>query len=508
MIKNKIVRDTVLLTAMQLFLDTSALLLNVFITRSLGTSAMGVLTLTGSFLGLAGMLSNGNAFLCTSRLVSEELGKPAGSPGGVLAHGIKLCLLLSTAVSAAVIVFAEPISRRFFSGGEMARWIKVLPLSLIAGAVSACFKGYFNACRRAGISAAGDICEFIVRSAVIVSATLAADSSSEGTVCGIMIGSIVAGNIFSLGFCLIAYTRTRIKGTGSCTLNFRRYAAFAFPIMGGSVLTAVLSSTNDALIPICLRQNGDSAAEALSRFGVFEAIVIPTIFFPSVVLCSLSGIVVSESARAAAAGDSRRIKSLTERLTGRTFEYAVFAAAVLMRFGRPIGELLGGGELAGKMITVIAPVVPFIYMEIILESLIKGTGRQAFSSLNYLAEYIIRISAVLIFVPHLGFYGIVVSYYASNAAGNISRYIFLMRKTGMSFRPIRQFGAPAAYVFMTMCAAELPFRLTGTGPSGLPSMAAFTVIWMCLYAAVIMLLGSIRAIIPSGRPKFVQIAQK
>ena len=31
-------------------------------------------------------------------------------------------------------------------------------------------------------------------------------------------------------------------------------------------------------------------------------------------------------------------------------------------------------------------------------------GKQAFSSLNCLAEYIVRISAVLIFVPRLGFY--------------------------------------------------------------------------------------------------------
>ena len=46
-------------------------------------------------------------------------------------------------------------------------------------------------------------------------------------------------------------------------------------------------------------------------------------------------------------------------------------------------------------------------------------GLQGFSSVNYLAEYVIRIAAVLILVPVIGFWGIAVSYYASNIFGNI-----------------------------------------------------------------------------------------
>ena len=214
LIKNRLIRDTILLTLMQLFLDTASLLLNVFITKQLGAEAIGILTLMGSFLGLAGILSNGNAFLCTSRLVSEEMGKTNSNPDRILTHGIKLCLMLSTSVSVILFVFAEPLSNKFFSGARMETAIKFMPLALVSGAVSACFKGYFNASRKASVSAIGDIIEFIIKSVVIIVMTLSATNPDENTVCRIMIAGIIAGNVFSLVYCLIVFARSHKKSTG------------------------------------------------------------------------------------------------------------------------------------------------------------------------------------------------------------------------------------------------------------------------------------------------------
>lgn len=484
MMKNRIIRDTILLTIMQLILDSSAIFLNGFITRQLGASAIGIFSLMGSFLGLAGIVSNGNAFLCTSRLISEELGKKGGNPNRVLFHGIRLCIMLSLGVSIALTIFARPIGVKFFGGSDGAMFLRFMPAALITGAVSSCFKGYFNACRKASSAAFSDILEFIVKSAAIVIMTLISDDNSESTVCRIMITSVIAGNVTSLVLMFGLYAKKRIKCTEKGTLTFRRYAAFAFPIMGGGILTSILSSTNDALVPICLKQYGDSTEQALALFGIFEAIVIPTLFFPSVVLCSLSGIIVTESARASASGNRERLRSITSRLIRYTMTYGVFAAAVLIRFGRPIGELLGGGEAGGNMISAIAPVVPFIYMEIVLEAMIKGMGLQAFSSMNYLAEYVIRISIVLIAVSHLGFWGIALSYYASNIFGNISRLVRLLRHTGVRFRPFSMAISPIMYTFLTMSAADILYRLLDIRAEKVVSIAGYIVIWLLLYGGV------------------------
>lgn len=440
-IKNKIIKDTIMLAVMQIFLDFSAIFLNSFITRCLGASAVGIFSLMGSFLGLAGILASGNAFLCTSRLVAEESGRTNGNPHRVLFHGIKMCIFLSVTTSFLVVFFSENLAVRFF-GTESAESVifamRLMPVALISGSVSACFKGYFNACRKATVSAIGDILEFLVKSVIIIAMALSGSFSA----CQIMIVSIISGNITSLLYMLFLFAKEKNTGFshhGAGTINFRQYVKLAFPIMFGGLLTSALSSTNDALVPICLRQSGDSQEQAFALFGVFEAIVIPAIFFPSVIPCSLSGIVVTETARASAKKNNERIKSMTAKLIQYTLIYATFSGAFLFMFGGQIGDMLGGGDIAGQMISAIAPVVPFIYLEIVLEAIIKGLGLQGFSSLNYLAEYVIRISAVLILVPKMDFTGIIISYYASNIFGNTARLFKVIRYTKTSFRDFPMF---------------------------------------------------------------------
>ena len=507
-IKSKIVRDTALLTIMQLILDMLALMLNVFITKQIGSSAIGILSLMGSFLGLAGIVSNGNAFICTSRLVSEEIGKPIGDPNAILLYGVRLCLILSMTVSAVILIFANGISQRFFSGANMITAIRFMPIALVSGAVSACIKGYFNARRNAAVAAVSDIVDFVIKCGVIVAFSLFRGVTGEEAACAIMISGIIAGNCASMVYLIISYICMHKKYRSKCSITFREYVEYTMPIMGGGILTAVLSSTNDALIPICLRMYGDSAGGALGKFGIFEAIVIPTLFFPSVVLCSISGIVVSEVARASAGGKKQRIKYITERLNACTLMFSVFTAAVIMRFGNMIGEKLGGGDLAGLIITMIAPVIPFIYMEIVLEAIIKGMGLQSFSSVNYLLEYIIRIAIVVVLIPRIGFFGIVVSYYVSNIFGNSMRFVKVIKVTGARTALCGTLIFSIILAFGSMSIVELFFRLTNTKIESSVDMLFFGIIWGGAYFVIFSALGKVKLFSKCGEEVFVETVQQ
>ncbi|MBR7040088.1 MAG: oligosaccharide flippase family protein [Oscillospiraceae bacterium] len=472
--RRNILRDTLLLTAIQMLLDGLSLLLNVVLTARLGTEAIGLLTLTGSFFRLAAMIAGGNVFLCVSRFVSEELGKRERDPGGMLRQCLGVSLVLSAVVSGLLVVGAPLCSRWALQTDGLDAPVRRIALFLPMVTAAGCLKGWYNACCRAGTCAAADGIEFAVHAAWML---VTASPGDPETVCMTAVHATAAGLGAQLLFLLCGLPRCRQPRTGAPSLTLGAYLRLAVPVMAGSALTAGLSAANDALVPMTLRQAGSSAAEAFSQFGIFEAIILPTLFFPSTILCSLAGILVTETARARGAGEEGRIRALTEKTLRQTIVFSVFVTMLLLLFGDELGILLGGGETAGRMIVWLAPVVPFIYLEIVLESIIKGLGAQGFSSVNYLCEYVIRITVVLICIPLMGFWGIVLSYYASNVCGNTARIVLVLRRTGIRLDVVRMLGIPLFSAVLGAVCASAAFTLLRTSPGA-------TAAAMVLYAAL------------------------
>ncbi len=490
--QRNIMKDTILLTIIQMALDGIALLLNAFLTRSLGSAAIGVLSLTGSFFSLSATIASGNVFLCTSRFLSEELGKPHASPRRILRYCMGVGLVLSLGTAAVILLFAPFFSETCLHDAALSAPIRLMAVSLPLLTITACMRGCFNACCNAAVCAISDAIGFLVRCVLMVLIVWCITPITSVAICTMTALCTIAGSLASLICLLLAFRKHRIPDTGTASLSLRQYLTLAIPVMTGSILTSFLSAANDALVPLTLRQAGNSASEALSQFGIFEAIVIPTLFFPSTILCSLSSILVTETARERAACNRIRITELSEKVLRQTLVFALFVTTILLLFGQEIGEALGGGDTAGRMISLLAPVIPFIYLEIVLESIIKGIGAQAFSSLNYLVEYIIRISAVLICVPLCGFYGIVISYYASNICGNLARICMVIRRTDLRPRPECLLGIPLFACVLAVQLVQAVFALLGLEMhGGIREICLFTGICGLVYLTVQRLLFSL-----------------
>ena len=128
--KRNILKDTILLTVIQMMLDGIGLLLNAFMTKHLGAEAIGVLTLTGSFFRLASMIASGNVFLCASRFISEELGKEYRNPKKVLGYCLKVSLFLSIIVSLLMSLTAPWCSVQFLKSSDLMNPIRLMAVSL------------------------------------------------------------------------------------------------------------------------------------------------------------------------------------------------------------------------------------------------------------------------------------------------------------------------------------------------------------------------------------------
>ena len=464
MIKNKIVKDTFFLTAVELVMQGMALILNIFITRSLGSDTIGIISLVGSFFMFVTIISSGNVYLSTSRFISEEIGKSCGDPEKVFRYGVTSSLFMSVISGTVVFCISDFISRDILDTPELSFAVKMLAVILPVCSLNSCLKGYFSAFRSVYIPSFASVAEFLVKSVSIALLTEFMITTGRMSVYTALAVSICAGQAAGFLFLFIPYLKMHKKNSGGCTISFRFFLVSSVPIFLNSLVTSVLSSANDALVPITLKQYGNSTSEAFSQFGIFEAIVIPALFFPSSILCSLSGILVPEIARERGADNLEGSRTLINKVLKQTFGFSVMTAMIFLCFGDEIGFLMSGEHFAGRVIAILSPAVPFIYLEIILEGILRGMGKHVFSSVNYLAEYTIRISVLLVCVPLFGFYGIVASYLASNIIGNISRLIMIIRVTGLRFNFTENVAVP---VISGLISAELisiaekllPFRI-------------------------------------------------
>lgn len=435
---NKMAKDTFRLTFVSLVLQGLGIFLNSLISSKLGTASVGIMTLIFTLFGFIMVLANGNIFISTSRLVSEETGFGNRNYTVIMQYSVGFSLALSCFFMIVSFIFAEKISE--LSGGkiDLSAPIRIIALSLPFAAVGSCIKGYFNAVRKVNIPCLGDMIEFSAKWIfLLISVIFLIDQGFDIYI--LIAASILIGEFVSFIFYLIKYISERkIFSVVLCIKpkldTFRKYLKLSLPILASGYVQMILSTANDVLVPIALVRFNESADRAMSEYGMFEAMIIPTVFFPSVILNALSNVLMPEIARANSSHNKERVKSLVSKALTSSFIYSFFIGGLFLCVGRSIGDVICSSDsLVGETLVKMFPVIPFIYLEIVLECILKGLGKQNFSTFNSLCEYVIRIICVVVFVHFYGFAGVLISYYASNIYSNIVRIAVVCRSTGIRF---------------------------------------------------------------------------
>lgn len=445
--EKKIAADAVKMTLLSLAMQTAGMVFNAAVSARTGTAAVGLMSLTFSVFSFIMVLANGNILLSTSRFVSEARGAGRENFSGLMRYCLGFSFLLSCGFTLLSLCLSGVIGERLLGSEEMGNAVRIIALSLPFAAAGSCIKGYFHGIRRVEIPMRGDLIEFAAKWTALFAGLLVSGGGKGFYIC--VSGGILAGEFISF----LYYSRV-------FTVERRRYLTFknpavtlptdtpsgylkaSLPILLSGYVQMLLSTANELLVPAALLKFSGNADTALAGYGCFEAMIMPALFFPSAVLTSLSGIIVPEAALANRSPDPecrrQRLRCLTAGAFDKGFSYSFFIALLFLAAGKPLGELLCPSDpTVGSSLVILAPVVPFIYLEIILEGLLKGCGRQNFSTVNSLAEYAVRIICVIVFAGKYGFPGVLVSYYASNIISNLVRIRVMCREADLRFSVTR-----------------------------------------------------------------------
>ena len=141
---------------------------------------------------------------------------------------------------------------------------------------------------------------------------------------------------------------------------------------------------------------------------------LPLIFFPFSVLAALSGLLMPEITRAHTARDTAALRRLVRLAMGLTGGFSLLVGAALVLFGKDAAILLYHDAQAGRYVQVLGFVAPFMYLESMVDAILKGMGEQLATFRYSVLDSILRIAGILWLMPQYGMPGFLAVMTASN----------------------------------------------------------------------------------------------
>lgn len=408
-------KNGVMLAIVALTMRGVSLLFNSYITEKVGAEGMGLLSLTMSVYAFAVTFATSGIALAVTRLVAAALGRGEGARAKrVLRAAVLYALVFGGIASLGLYFGSDLIAARMLCDLRTRASLRLLSVSLVPIALSSVYSGYFVAVRRVGHNAVTQVFEQAVRIFLtMLGLYLCAEGEVEGA-CLALVGGSSLAELFSFFLLFLQAKIDRGRHPlkhGDTGGEGRSVLGFALPCAVSAYARSGLVTLEHLLIPVALSLGGIARGEALASYAALHSMALPILLFPTAILSSFSGLLVPECAELDGRGERQRVSRIATRAVEMTFFFSVAAALLLFLGSGELGMLLYDNESVGRYIRLLAPLVPIMYLDSVVDAHLKGLGYQVYSMGVNIADAAISVLAVLLLLPPLGADGYVLVIY-------------------------------------------------------------------------------------------------
>lgn len=409
--EQNLVTSTLLLTITSLLTRTLGMISSIYLSKTLGADGIGIYELVMTIYMTAVIFSSAGLSVTVSRMVAEALGKKTIQSNASYPHeqaimrsAFTFAITISLTIATLLFIFAPKLTALLIHDVSATTGLRFLALSLPATACSSCFKGYFYATKKTAFPASADILEQIVK--VILVIVLVRHYAPYGTALAyraIGIGLTISECV-SFTYLFSLYTMQQRKQVKSHQKGFPiiDLLKILLPIACISYLSYLLSSVENTLIPTGLEKYGANYTESMSLFGMLHGMVFPILLFPSAFLTAFSTTLVPEIAKSNALDRKERVLSTTNRVLSLAFILSIFVVGIFLTYGDELGIAIYKNVHVGPMLKTLAIVVPFLYSEVITDSILKGLDKQVSCLKFSMIDSIMRIILIYFLLPIKG----------------------------------------------------------------------------------------------------------
>ena len=430
------IKNATILTVTALVLRVIGMVFRVWMAGSIGAEGLGLYQVIFSVYVLASTFASTGISTAVTRIITSRLALGDGvGARRTLYISSAITLLVAAVTSAVIIIFANPISKYLIGDVRAILSLKILCLGLPFMGVCSCIRGYFLARRSTLPPSVCQIAEQLVRMGIIMLLVsrysgkgLAFTSAAVlmGDVAGEMIGCILIWLFYKLDFKKL---RKRAATSMSKKSVFSELLRISLPISGGRYLHTALRTAESLITPNCLLKYSGSKTLALEQFGMIKGMALPILLFPASLLSAISTLLIPEITEATENKNIRSVQIATERVFKITSATSFLIGGIFFTVATPLGEIIYGDTSVGYLIKALAPLIPFMYIDLIADGILKGLDAQTFLFKMNVADSFVRVILVILLVPRFGMLGFLGVMVFSNLFTSVLSIIKIVKTT-------------------------------------------------------------------------------
>lgn len=426
------IKGTLILTLTGLLSRVIGFFYRIYLSRLFGEEGMGIYQLLSPVLALSFSLCAAGIQTAISKYVAASVAKGNCKDSyRYLFTGLFLSLLLSVPCMLLLLMFSDFVAVHFLLEARTASMLRIIALSIPAGAVHSCINGYYYGIKKTMLPSSTQIIEQFMRFFCVLAADFLARRSHtvphiNAAVVGLVVGECAAMLISLLAIYFRFYREEAGAGKSSLpysnagggrhTMPMSNTAAFgisrfhavknllvlAFPLTVSRIVVNLLQSVEAVAIPSRLCRYGYDSVTALSVYGVLTGMALPLLFFPNALTGSMSLLLLPMVSEADAKGNTDAVKNTTLKTIQSCLLLGAACTLFFFLSGSFLGRFLFHSELAGRYIRSLSLLCPFLYLCTTLSGILHGLGKAVSVFFVNVFSLSLRLLSVFFLIPAFG----------------------------------------------------------------------------------------------------------
>lgn len=405
---------------------------NIYISNTIGEEAVGVFSLVMSVYMFGITLASSGINIATTRVVSEELAcKNEIGAKKAAKKSIFFSLTFGICSSLIFLFCADFITINCLHNRISKNIIYLICIALPFISMSSAINGYFTAVRRVHKNAFAKFGEEFIKvgfTAFIFNLFMpnGIDSACYSLILADVVSEITS--FMHLYFLYLHDNTSSIMESRYRDLDSYNYRILRItvPVAITSYIRSGLLTLKQLIIPSSLQNSGMNSSNALISYGIVNGMAMPIIMFPVILVTCFSGLLVPEFSRYAAQNKFKKIKNMSSFIITITFVFSLLITVFIFCFSNQLSNLIYKNTEIAKYLRILSPLIILIYVDIVIDSILKGLDAQVSVVIVNVLDCIISILFIYFFVPLLGFKGYIISIFISELIDfTLSGYILL-----------------------------------------------------------------------------------